>query len=129
MLGTDDAAKNEFLNTRKVKGKVAGPAESQSNLCFIPQSKLDQFGPTLGRGGPWFKDEVAANTPSDPFLFSGFAQRSLHLQNHSNEAVEVTLEVDTAGDQTWTKLTTIKVLPMVINGRTSPLNKSVLGCD
>ncbi|MFO0928084.1 MAG: hypothetical protein U0736_13780 [Gemmataceae bacterium] len=26
VLGCDDAAKNEFLNTRKAKGKVAGPA-------------------------------------------------------------------------------------------------------
>jgi hypothetical protein len=109
VLGTDDAAKNEFLNTRKVKGKVAGPAESQSNLCFIFKNKLYELGPALGRGGPWFKDEVAANTPSDPFLFDNFTQRSLHLHNHSNEAVEITLEVDLAGNQNWYQLMTINV--------------------
>ena len=41
VLGCDDTAKSEFLNKRKVKGEIAGPGRSQSNLWFVEPKQLD----------------------------------------------------------------------------------------
>jgi hypothetical protein len=54
---------------------------------------------------------VKAGDTSDPFLFSGFAYRSLHLAQHGAEPLAVTIEVDAKGDGTWSKLRDITVPP------------------
>ncbi len=109
VFGCDDAAKNEFLNTRKAKGKVAGPVESQSNLWFVEPRQLDQLGPAMGRGAVWLDEPVQAGTPSDPFLFHGFTCRSVHLAHRLAEPVVVRLEVDRSGDGTWSLLEDVVV--------------------
>lgn len=109
VVGCDDAAQREFLNTRKAKGKVAGPAQSQSNLWFVEPEHIDNLGPALGRGAVWIDDAVAAETPSDPFLFSGFENRSVHLAHNSGDAVAFRFEVDVAGDGDWSALTEVSV--------------------
>ncbi|MDO8943752.1 MAG: hypothetical protein Q7U75_11250, partial [Desulfobacterales bacterium] len=72
VFGCDDSAKSEFLNTRRAKGKIAGPGRSQSNLWFVEPSRLDSLGVPIGRGGVWIRDDVKANETSEPYLFSGF---------------------------------------------------------
>ncbi len=109
VFGCDDAAKNEFLNTRKAKGKVAGPVESQSNLWFVEPSQLDRFGPALGRGAVWIDEPVEAHEPSDAFLFSGFATRSVHLVHQAGQPVTFRLETDRVGDGNWTLLEEVTV--------------------
>jgi hypothetical protein len=109
VMGCDDTAQNEFFNTRRAKGKIAGPGQSQSNLWFVPPARLDQFGPPIGHGGVWVKDDIAANTPSEPFLFSGFERRMLHLSHQSDTEVLFHLEVDRAGNGTWAKLRDVRV--------------------
>jgi hypothetical protein len=44
---------------------------------------------------------VKAGVPSEPFLFSGFAQRSLHLAHAGPESVTFAIEVDVRGDGSW----------------------------
>ncbi len=109
VLGTDDTAASEFLNKRRAKGELAAPGQSQSNLWFLAPEQLDQFGPALGRGAVWLDDPVKAGEPSEPFLFSGFEQRMLHLAHAGEEAVTFTLEVDRAGDGQWTTLRRVDV--------------------
>ncbi len=104
VLGCDDTAKSEFINADSIKGKIAAPGKSQSNLWFVEPGRLDAFGPALGRGGVWLEDDVQAGVPSEPFLFSGFARRSLHLTHNSAEPVSFTIEVDARGDGAWKKL-------------------------
>jgi hypothetical protein len=104
VIGCDDSAKSEFLNKRKVKGGVAGPGQSQSNLWFIAPETLDALGGPLGRGAVWENDAVKSGVPSDPFLFSGFAQRGLHLSHDNDSDVSFTLEVDAAGNGQWKTL-------------------------
>ncbi len=57
----------------------------------------------------WLKDDVKAGAPSEPFLFSGFAKRSLHLAHQNAEQVTVRIEVDPKGNGVWTKLRDITV--------------------
>jgi len=108
VLGCDDSAKSEFLNKRKAKGEIAAPGKSHSNLWFVKHEKLDQLGPALGRGAVWLHDAVKADTPSEPYLFSGYARRSAHLAAGGTADVTFTLEVD-AGDGEWRELRSVVV--------------------
>lgn len=109
VLGCDDTAMNEFFNTRRAKGKIAGPGQSQSNLWFIPPARLSQLGPPMGRGGVWVKDDVKAGSVSDPYLFSGFEHRMLHIAHEGASEVNFQVEVDRAGNGAWAQLREIKV--------------------
>jgi hypothetical protein len=109
IFGCDDTAQSEFLNKDRLKGSLAGPGKSQSNLWFVEPPRLDAFGPPLGRGAVWLNDDVKAGVASEPFLFSGFAHRSLHLAHGSAKKIAFTLEVDAKGDGRWTKLRSVSV--------------------
>ncbi|MDB9741993.1 hypothetical protein OAB00_04005 [Akkermansiaceae bacterium] len=104
VIGCDDSAKSEFLNVRDFKAEHAAPLQSNSNLWFVDPAVLDDLGPLIGRGSVWLRDNVEANTPSDPYLFSGYDYRALHLTHSTGEEVTFTLEVDKAGNGTWEKL-------------------------
>jgi len=110
VLGCDDTAKLEFLNKRKAKGHIAAP-QSQSNLWFIEPERLDDLGPVIGRGMVWTNEDVAAGRPSDPYLFSGYDHRMLHLSHKGALAQKVLLEVDQNGDGQWKPLRTISLPP------------------
>ncbi len=106
VLGCDDAARIEV--PRKMKGELAKAGQSQSNLQFLRPPQLDEFGPPLGRGAVWLDDAVKAGEASDPFLFSGFAYRTLFLTHDDAEPVTFTLEVDGRGNGDWKKLRDIE---------------------
>lgn len=109
VFGCDDTAKSEFINADSIKGKIAAPGVSQSNLWFLNPPQIDSFGPPLGRGAVWLNDAVKAGTPSEPFLFSGFAKRSLQLTHTTAEPLTIAVEVDEKGNGTWKKLREIAV--------------------
>lgn len=101
VCGCDDSAKSEFTNKRKVKGNLAGPGRSQSNLWFLKPEQLDRFGTKIGRGGCWVHDHIKANEYSEPYLFYGYEHRQLFLRHNNNEPVAVTLEIDEKGNGHW----------------------------
>ena len=110
VFGCDDTARTEFLNTSKLKGAMAGPEQSQSNLWFVKPEQLDHLGPATGHGSVWLIDDVKGGTASDPFLFAGYPRRELTL-SHGTDA-EVAFKVETnAGDGVWKELRTLKVAP------------------
>ncbi|MEM6377163.1 MAG: hypothetical protein AAF705_03060 [Bacteroidota bacterium] len=83
---------------------IAG--QPQSNLWFGDFRELSQWGPKSAYGAIWLADEVAAGQSSLPYLFAGFNQRSLHLKNHSQRDVNITLELYKNGDGQWQKWNT-----------------------
>ena len=109
VFGCDDSARNEFSNRHKFKAGLATPGESQSNLWFVEPSRLDQLGTPLGRGGVWVEEAVKANETSEPFLFSGFDYRGVHLAHGTDTAVIFTFEVDLRGNNHWTRLRELEV--------------------
>jgi len=109
VFGCDDTAAAEFLNTRRAKGKVAGPGQSHSNLWFVEPSRLDRLGPASASGAVWVDEHVEAGVPSDPFLRGGFDRCGVHLAHGSDTPVTVELEVDRDGTDTWTPLRRIDV--------------------
>ncbi|MCA8971453.1 MAG: hypothetical protein KDC95_16795 [Planctomycetes bacterium] len=119
VFGCDDAAKNEFLNTRRIKQRIdadghahrlQGTVQSQSNLWFVEPGDLDTFGPTIGQGALWIDDEIVADVPSEPYLFAGYAHRSLHLAHRSSRTVTFHIEID-SGDGRWQRMRSRQVDP------------------
>lgn len=110
VFGCDDTAKSEFLNKRRAKGEIA-PPQSQSNLWFVEPEKLDHFGPVLGRGSVWLKEDIAGGTASDPYLFGGLKNRALHLAHAGDGELGVALEIDREGKGVWEPLRSVVVPP------------------
>ncbi|WP_145248237.1 hypothetical protein [Aeoliella mucimassa] len=83
---------------------------ANSNILFLDKSEIEQYGgPPKGFGGVWVNDAVAADETSDAFLISGFRDRVVHFQHHSDEAVTFTVEVDTNGTGAWQPLEQVTV--------------------
>lgn len=110
VLGCDDTAHSEFLNRRRAKGEIAAP-QSQSNLWFLEPEKLDRLGPVIGRGAVWLNEDVVKNQASDPFLFTGFKRRALHLSHGGASKVGIELEIDRVGNGEWEFLRTLDLNP------------------
>ncbi len=109
VFGCDDSAQKEFLNKRHAKGDIEGPGQSNSNLWFTPLTLPDQLGPATAEGAVWLNEPVKAGETSEPFLFAGWKNRSAWVQNHGNEALNLTFETDQAGNGNWATLKTIAV--------------------
>ena len=100
VLGCDDTAANEFLNKRRAKGRIGAPSQSNSSLWFLDPTAFDGFGPAIGRGAVWQEEDVKAGQVSDPYLLDGFDRRMLFVAGD----LEADIEVDVAGDGTWTRV-------------------------
>ncbi|MDP4274511.1 MAG: hypothetical protein Q8907_09560 [Bacteroidota bacterium] len=109
VFGCDDAAHNEFLNKRKVKGNIEGPGQSNSNLWFTSTRQPDQLGPNTSEGSVWLKEAVKAHQPSDPMLFAGWPKRCAWIQNDGEIPARFTFEVDLKGDGNWETLRSVDV--------------------
>ncbi|MDD4515027.1 hypothetical protein [Massilibacteroides sp.] len=109
VFGCDDSAQKEFLNKRKTKGNIEGPGQSNSNLWFTSLTKPDELGPATAEGAVWAKEEVKANSYSEPFLFSGWNQRQAWVKNEGNQDITFTFETDIKGNNTWSELKSITV--------------------
>lgn len=109
IFGCDDSAKNEFLNKRKAKGNIGGTGQSNSNLWFTSLTKPDELGPATAEGAVWAKENVNANETSEPFLFSGWANRSCWVKNGGKQAVTFKFEVDVFGTNIWKELKSVTV--------------------
>lgn len=81
--------------------------QPQSGLLFTGVDELWKYGKPSGWGGPWYKTDVTANKPSDPYLMTGFDKKVLHLINDGSKATQVTIEVDILGDGNFVEYKTI----------------------
>lgn len=109
VFGCDDSAKKEFLNTRKQKGNIEGPGQSNSNLWFTSFNQPDQLGPNTASGAVWLNESVAANQYSEPFLFAGWPQRSAWVKHGSSSVIDIVFEVDQKGNGEWEALKSVQV--------------------
>ena len=54
------------------------------------------MGPVQGWGGPWRYDDVAAFTPSDPYLLTGYNKKHVFLRSEA-AATTIWIQVDFTG--------------------------------
>jgi len=73
--------------------------QPQSGLWFGQTDDLWRWGRPKGWGGPWWKQSVTKGVPSDPFLFTGFERKMLHL--HTDRLAAFDVEIDFMGNGTW----------------------------
>ena len=107
VMGCDDSAKKEVLNTRRIKGGIAGPGQSNSNLWFLNPDDIMALGPDNATGSLWLDEHVAGNVPSEPMLFASWPRRCAWLSNGGTDEVRFTFE--TAGNPSggWNRLETV----------------------
>ncbi len=99
VLGADDAS--------MMQNPLCGQA--QSNLWFGTAEDLRGWGPAAGWGGPWMNDPVAADRPSDPFLFAGYRYRVAHVLHDAPCGVRFRWEIDRLGTGRWEPLQSLEV--------------------
>jgi hypothetical protein len=72
---------------------------------------LWQLGKPRGQGGPWKRHPVQAHLPSDPYLLTGFDQKTVRLSHDHPQTVTLTLEVDLDGAGLWVSYDRFPVEP------------------
>jgi hypothetical protein len=81
--------------------------QPQSGMWLGKTDDLWSWGRPQGWGGPWRKASVEAGVPSDPFLFTGFERKALHLV--TSNPIEMQIEIDFLGDGMWEKYEKVKL--------------------
>ena len=100
MSGLSSAAKAGDHVVRSDDGKCA--------LWVGAIDDLWKFGKPRGEGGPWKDTAVKANTPSDPYLMTGYDKKSVKLSHDSGDEVELSVEVNFGG-KNWSRYKSFKV--------------------
>lgn len=103
VAGADNASPSHGLNPTT--------AEPQSGLWFGKTDDLWSFGKPAGWGGPWWETTVSAGVPSDPYLMTGFDGKCLHLENFSDTALTITVEIDFHGHGRFGAVESLTVEP------------------
>ena len=80
VLGCDDSAKKEFLNKRELKSEVSAAGQSNSNLVFLEKSDIRSFGPNIGRGSVFLREDAKAGTKSEPMFVGGFSKKIMAVK-------------------------------------------------
>ena len=66
----------------------------RSRICGFVNRKILSWGSTSGWGVFRIQDDVKKEIPSDPFLYNNHRRVVLHLVNHSDNPVTVTIKKD-----------------------------------
>lgn len=110
VLGADDAS--------MMQNPLCGQA--QSNLWFGTADRLLEFGPAAGWGGVWMDDAVHAGEPSEPYLFAGYRERTVHIVHNASMPVRFSLETGDGAGPEWRTLRVIEVPPGDYRGEVLP---------
>ena len=88
---------------------VFADANHSTALWFGGVDDLWKLGKPVGRGGPWHETEVKANVPSDPYLMTGYDQKSVQMSHGAARSITITLEIDINGNGLWVKYKSFKI--------------------
>jgi len=75
--------------------------DRQAALWLGVVDDLWHLGKARGRGGPWNNTAVQAGQPSDPYLMTGYDQKSVGLSHDQDAPLHITLQVDLTGTGLW----------------------------
>jgi hypothetical protein len=90
---------------------IVRSADGACTLWVGVVDDLWQLGKPVGHGGPWLNTLVAAGTPSDPYLMTGYDRKSVTFSHNVAETVAFTLEVDFTGTGHWFPYAIFRVPP------------------
>ncbi len=101
MTGTDVDASASSHIIRSDDGKAAVWVGAVDDVW--------KLGKPRGEGGPWLRTNVKADTPSDPYLLTGFDRKTLRLSHASKDAVQFVVQLDVTGHGDWKDYRTFDV--------------------
>jgi hypothetical protein len=78
-------------------GHIFKSADNSAGLWFGELDDLWKLGKPVGVGGPWKNSEILANSPSDPYLMTGYDKKSVEFSHDSPGTVKFFVEVDYFG--------------------------------
>lgn len=82
--------------------------QPQSGLWWGNIDDLWSFGKPQGWGSVWYGENIGTDQVSDSYLMTGFDQKSVTLTSEPNQKCTVDIEVDTLGNGTWRRMTTLE---------------------
>jgi hypothetical protein len=100
MSGVKKGAKGEHIVTSD---------DGQTALWVGAVDDLWQFGKVRGTGGPWKNSAVKSGAPSDPYLMTGYDQKSVTLSHNAKATIRIHLEMDVTGTGVWSDYRTFEV--------------------
>ena len=87
---------------------------SDDSKCTLWVGAVDdiwQLGKPRGSGGPWKNSAVTTNSPSDPYLMTGYDHKRLTLSHDAAMPVSFRVEVDITGAGKWVAYKDFTVAP------------------
>jgi hypothetical protein len=75
-----------------LSARLFSSPDQKTSLWFGGIDEIWKFGKPVGIGGPWKNTQVKANKPSDPYLMTGYDQKTLVLE--ADKDCEITAEID-----------------------------------
>ncbi len=88
--------------SRVAGGCFVASDDGKAKLWVGVADDLWKLGKPMGCGGPWKNTAVKAGEPSDPFIMTGFDQKSVTVS--ASNGATITLEIDITGCGTWIPL-------------------------
>ena len=89
-------------------GQYFRAGDGRCGLWFGAVDDLWCLGKPVGRGGPWRNTLVQPDTPSDPYLMTGYDKKRIELSHDAPSEVRFTIEVDFDHRQ-WKPYLTVSV--------------------
>lgn len=95
------------LDDAPTSDRLVRNADGTAALWLGEIDDIWRMGEPRGKGGPWKESNVAASTPSDPYLMYGYDRKELTLT--STQATTITVEVDILATNTWSTYQTFQL--------------------
>lgn len=86
-----------FATLERARDAIRASGLAGKETCTVWLGAVDELwkmGKTVGHGGPWKDRSAKAGVPSDPYLMTGYYEKSLILLHKSDEDVIISVEVD-----------------------------------
>jgi hypothetical protein len=81
--------------------RVVRSADGRAALWLGVVDDLWRFGKPRGDGGPWKDTAVRGGEASDPYLMTGFSEKTLRVTHDRQTPLRVPVEVDITGTGLW----------------------------
>jgi hypothetical protein len=83
--------------------------EANVGLWFGGIDDLWRLGKPVGSGGPWNRTRIKSGQPSDPYLMTGYDEKTLTLL--TDRATSIDIEIDFDHQSGWHLYKTVELLP------------------
>ena len=74
--------------------RIFNSPDGKTSLWLGGIDELWDFGKPVGVGGPWKNTKVKANEPSDPYLMTGYDQKTLILESDKDCTITAEIDID-----------------------------------